>query len=233
MSDPDRIAHFLLKPFARACKEFDLLAAADRVAVAVSGGKDSRTMLDLLLRYRRRVPFDYEVAAIHVVGTEAGLPDVTGTLVPWFEALGVDYHLVPIDLPENEPLPMDCFRCAWNRRKTLFQTAHGLGYPKLALGHHADDAAVTTLLNLLFSGRLETLEPRVEFFDGEITVIRPLIHTEAKELARYGRAAGFPPDPPCPFESDTNRQKIEAFLRSFGSQQGQIRANLWRTARGE
>ena len=233
MSDPDHIAHFLLKPFARACKEFDLLAAGDRIAVAVSGGKDSRTMLDLLLRYRERVPFDYEIVAIHVVGTQAGLPDVTGTLEPWFEALGVDYHLVPIDLPENEPLPMDCFRCAWNRRKTLFQTAHGLGYPKLALGHHADDAAVTTLLNLLFSGRLETLEPTVDFFDGEITVIRPLIHTEAKELARYGRAAGFPPDPPCPFESDTNRQRIEAFLRSFGAQQGQIRANLWRTAREE
>jgi tRNA 2-thiocytidine biosynthesis protein TtcA len=126
---------------------------------------------------------------------------------------------------------MDCFRCAWNRRKTLFQTAHALGCQKLALGHHADDAAVTTLLNLLFSGRLETLEPRVDFFDGQVTVIRPLIHTEAKELARYSRAAGFPPAPPCPFESDTNRQKIEDFLRGFGAQQAQIRANLWRTAR--
>ena len=231
MTNLERLAHFLLKPFAQACKEFELLAEGDRIAVAVSGGKDSVTMLDLLLRYRERVPFSYEVVALHVVGTEAGLPDSTGVLAPWFQELGVDYHFASLELPPDEPLPMDCFRCSWNRRKTIFLAADALGCNKVALGHHADDAAVTTLLNLLLAGRMETLEPKVSFFDGQIIVIRPLIHTEAKEIARYAREAGFPSAPPCPYESDTNRQKIEMFLRSFGRQQAQIRANLWRLAR--
>ncbi len=231
MSDPDRIASFLLKPFARASKEFDLLADEDRIAVAVSGGKDSRALLDLLLRYRERVPFSYELVAFHVVGTVAGLPDLTDVLEPWFQQLGVDYHFVPLELPPGEPLPLNCFRCSWNRRKALFLAADEAGCNKLAFGHHADDAAVTTLLNLLFAGRLETLEPKVEFFGGQITVIRPLIYVPAKELARYARAAGFPPAPPCPYESDSKRQQVAAFLQGFGRQQAHIRANLWRTAR--
>jgi tRNA 2-thiocytidine biosynthesis protein TtcA len=233
MSSPDRIASFLLKPFARACKEFDLLAEGDRVAVAVSGGKDSRTLLDLLLRHRERVPFSYQVVAVHVVGTAAGLPDVSGVLQPWFKELDVAHRLVPLELPPGEPLPLNCFRCSWIRRKALFLAADDLDCSKLAFGHHADDAAVTGLLNLLFAGRLETLEPKVGFFGGRITVIRPLIYVPAKELARYARAAGFPPTPPCPHESDSQRRRLEAFLKGFGRHQARIRANIWRAARGQ
>lgn len=224
----------LLKSFARACKEFNLLEEGDRVAVALSGGKDSTSLLDLMLRYRERAGVSCEVVAVHVVGTAAGFPDLTGVLRPWLEGLGVEYRFVPLELPEGEPLPLSCFRCAWNRRKALFLAADALGCNKLALGHHADDAAVTTLLNLLFTGRLETLEPRVSFFGGRITVIRPLIYIPAKELARYARLSGFPVAPPCPFQPDENRRRVAEFLRSFdGRQQEMIRANLWRAARRE
>ncbi len=219
----------LLKSFARACKEFDLLAEGDRVAVALSGGKDSTSLLDLMLRYREQAGFPYEVVAIHVVGTAAGFPDLTGVLAPWLEARGVDYRFVPLELPPEEPLPPDCFRCSWNRRKALFLAADALGCNKLAFGHHADDAAVTALLNLLFAGSLETLEPKVEFFGGRITVIRPLIYIPAKDLAAYARALGFPVAPPCPYGQDANHRRVEEFLRSFGPrQQAHIRANLWR-----
>ncbi|HIP88330.1 MAG TPA: hypothetical protein EYH27_07865 [Anaerolineales bacterium] len=227
----EQAARFLLKEVARACKEFDLLAQGDRVAVAVSGGKDSRTLLDLLLRYRGRVPFDYDLVALHVVGTSAGLADLSGTLRPWFEELGIEYHFVPLELPPGEPLPLDCFRCAWNRRKALFLAADRLGCNKLALGHHADDAAVTALLNLLFAARLETLEPKVEFFGGQITVIRPLIYIAAKDLAYYARLSGFSPPPLCPTAADSRRRQIEAFLRSLGPHQDRVRANIWRAAR--
>ncbi len=232
----------LLKSFARACKEFSLLEAGDRVAVALSGGKDSTSLLDLMLRYRERAGVSYEVVAVHVVGTAAGFPDLTGVLRPWLEGLGVEYRFVPLELPPGEPLPPDCFRCAWNRRKALFLAADALGCNKLALGHHADDAAVTALLNLLFTGRLETLEPRVSFFGGRITVIRPLIYIPAKDLERYARWSGFPlaprgeapraVAPPCPYQPDDHRRRVAAFLRSFGGrQQEMIRANLWRAAR--
>jgi tRNA(Ile)-lysidine synthase TilS/MesJ len=228
---PDRIAHFLLKKVTRAVGEFALIDDGDRVAVAVSGGKDSRAMLDLLLRHRRKVPYDYDLIALHVVGSEAGLPDLRPTLEPWLEALGVASHFVPLELPPDEPLPLNCFRCSWNRRKTLFTAAVDLGCRKLALGHHADDAAVTALMNLMFMGKLETMEPRVVFFDGTVTVIRPLIYIAEKELIRYAGAAGYPARPPCPWEAESKRTQVEAFLRQFGRQQGQIHANLWRAAR--
>jgi tRNA 2-thiocytidine biosynthesis protein TtcA len=232
MSDPNRIASFLLKPVARACKEFDLLAEGDRIAVAVSGGKDSRTLLDLLLRYRERLPFSYEAVALNVVGAPAGLPDLTEPLEAWFRQLGVAYRFLPLELSPGEPLPLNCFRCSWNRRKALFLAAADLGCNKLAFGHHADDAAVAALLNLLFAGRLDTLEPKVSFFEGRVTVIRPLIHVPAKELARYARAAGFPPAPPCTQESHSQRRYVETFLRGLGRHQSRIRTNIWRAARG-
>jgi tRNA 2-thiocytidine biosynthesis protein TtcA len=231
MRDHDRAAYFLLKPVARACKEFDLLADGDRVAVAVSGGKDSRALLQLLLRFQRKVPYHYELLALHVVGAPAGFPDLRSVLEPWFRELGVEHHFAPLELPPGEPLPLDCFRCSWNRRKALFTAAAELGCNKLAFGHNADDAAGTTLLNLLFTGRLETMAPRVEFFDGAVTVIRPLIYVPEKELARYGRAAGFPTPPPCPQGLTSKRAQMKKFLRQFGRDQKQIRANLWRAAR--
>ena len=233
MADPERMASFLLKPLARACKEFDLLGEGDRVAVGVSGGKDSRALLDLLLRYQQQVPFRYEVVAMHVVGVEAGLPEARETLEPWLIELGVAYHFVPLELPPDEPLPMNCFRCSYNRRKALLRAADALGCQKVALGHHADDVAATTLLNLLFSGRLGTLQPKVEFFDGRLTIIRPLIYVPAKELATYARAAGFVLPPPCPREESSQRRRVEDFLRSFGRHQKRIRANLRRAAQGE
>lgn len=233
MSDPERIASFLLKPVARACREFDLLGEGDRIAVAVSGGKDSRALLDLLLRYQDRTPFSYELVALHVVSTPAGLPDLTERLEPWFQARGVPYRFVPLELPADEPLPLSCFRCSWNRRKALFFAADDMDCNKLAFGHHADDAAVTTLMNLMFCGRLETLEPKVDFFEGHITVIRPLIYVAAKDLVYYARAAGYPPAPTCPQEQTSNRHKVREFLRGFKAQQSQIRTNLWRAAHQE
>ena len=233
MTDPDRIAHFLLTEVTRALGEFHLVDNGDRIAVAVSGGKDSRTMLDLLLRHRGRVPYQYEVLALHADGSAAGLPDLRAELEQWFEERAVAYRVVPLDLPPDEPLPLDCFRCSWIRRKSLFTACVEEGCRKIAFGHHADDAAVTTLMNLMFNGRVETMEPRVDFFDGAITVIRPLILLPERELARYARAAGFPDRRVCPQGATSRRAEVEAFLRSFGRQQRQIRTNLWRAAREE
>ncbi len=232
MSKHERVAYFLRKPINRACKEFDLLADGDRVAVAVSGGKDSRALLQLLLRHRRKAAFRYELLALHVVGTAAGFPDLRPELEPWFRELEVEYHFVPLELAPEEALPLNCFRCSWNRRKALFSAAVEQGCGKLAFGHHADDAAATALMNLMFNGQLETMAPRVEFFDGAVTIIRPLIYLPERKLLYYGRAAGFPDPPPlCPQGLTSKRAQIKMLLRQFGRDQPQIRANLWRAAR--
>jgi tRNA 2-thiocytidine biosynthesis protein TtcA len=130
--DPERIARFMLKEVTRAIGEFTMIDEGDRVAVAISGGKDSRAMLELLLRHRRQVPYDYDLLALHVVGTKAGLPDPRPELEPWLKSLGVDHQFVPLALQPDEPLPLNCFRCSWNRRKTLFTAAVDQGYRRLA-----------------------------------------------------------------------------------------------------
>lgn len=233
MADPDSIAAFLLRDVNRAVREFDLISDGDRIAVGISGGKDSRTLLDLLIR-GVDIPGHYEIIAIHVDGSAVGLRNEVPQLKPWFRELNVAYRIVPLDVPKEESLPMDCFRCAWNRRKTLFFAADTAGCNKVAFGHHADDAAVTTLMSLMYKGQLETMAPRLSFFDGHFAVIRPLILLSDAEVRRYARAAGWSLSeaPSCPQGEDTRRAKIERFLATFPKQEReQIRANLWRAGR--
>jgi tRNA 2-thiocytidine biosynthesis protein TtcA len=220
----------LLKSVNRAVREFELIADGDRIAVGVSGGKDSRVLLDVLLR-GVDIPGTYSVVAVHIDGTNVGLPNVVPSLELWFRELGVTHDIAPLAVADAEPLPMECFRCAFNRRKALFFAAERLGCNKVAFGHHADDAAVTTLMSLMIKGRLEMLEPRRNFFDGRLTLIRPLIYTTEKEITQYARAQGwtFPPELACPREAEARRAKFERFLATFrDKERAQIRANLWR-----
>ncbi len=232
MATPDSIAGFLLKSVNRAVRDFDLITDGDRIAVGVSGGKDSRTLLDLLMR-GIDIPGAYEVVALHIDGSAVGLPDLNHELELWFKELGVEYAFSPISVPEKEPLPMDCFRCSWNRRKTLFYAADTLGCNKIAFGHHADDATVTTLMSLMTKAQIETMAPRLDYFDGRFTLIRPLIYVSEIEIKRYVRASGWEisKGPGCQAGVTSRRAKIEAFLASFSRREReQIRANLWRTA---
>lgn len=232
MANPASIARYLLKPVNRAVRDFDLIEDGDRVAVGVSGGKDSRTLLDLLVQ-GVDIPGTYAVVAVHIEGSAVGLPDRTSALVPWFRRLGVEHEVTPLEVPEDEPLPMDCFRCAWNRRKALFFAADRHGCNKVAFGHHADDAAVTTLLSLMYKGKLETMAPCLNFFDGRFRVIRPLIYVPEREITRYARAQGWttPPEAACPQGETSRRVRIARFLATFSRREReQIRANLWRAA---
>ncbi len=226
----DTLAHYLLKRINRAVRDFNLIVDGDTIAVGVSGGKDSRTLLELLW-HGVDIPGTYHVVAVHVDGSQAGLPRFAPTLEMWFRELGVPYAIVPLELPPGEPLPLNCFRCSWNRRRALFRAADRLKCNKIALGHHADDAAVTTLMSLMYKGRLEPLAPRLDFFDGRFTVIRPLIYLPAFEIARYARARGWPVSPECPRSAETRRVRIERWLTTFPpKEREQIRANLWRAA---
>ncbi len=219
----------------RAIRDFDLITDGDRIAVGVSGGKDSRVLLDLLM-HGVDVPGRYEVVAVHIDGAGVGLPALVPTLEPWLQSLGVPYHIAPLAVPPGEALPMACFRCSFNRRKALFFAADALGCNKVAYGHHADDAAVTTLMSLLYKGRLESLPPRRSFFEGRFTLIRPLIYAPAADIARYARAQDwtFPPELECPRRDDTRRVRLARFLAtSSKKEQTQFRANLWRISGNE
>ena len=222
----------MLRSVKRAVRDFTLIAPGDRIAVGVSGGKDSRTLLELLAR-GVELPGggSYELTAVHVETSSAGLPDVWPALEAWLQTLDLPYTSMPLDLPAAEPLPLDCFRCTRLRRQALFHAAARLGCNKVAFGHHADDAAITTLLSILYKGRVEELAPRREFFKGQITLIRPLITVTEAEIRRYARARGweFPPELECPHRADARRDRIAGFLKGFPSRERQqIRANLAR-----
>ncbi len=224
---------YLLKKINKCHREHNLLADGDRIALALSGGKDSCTLLDALLL--RRGIERYTVIPIHVVPASdmgCGIRADLDAMRAWLDRLGVEYHIVHAEEARGQPARANqspCFYCAWRRRKALFQKAQELGCNKLALAHNADDVAQTTLLNLFFQGKLTTMYPRVSFFGGRLIVIRPLAYVPEKEVIRYAREADFPPPPPpCPTGSRSRRALMRQVLRIVERSNPKVKIHLWR-----
>ena len=222
---------FLLRKVDKAVRDYKLIEDGDRIAVAVSGGKDSLVLLHLLVRRRALVPERYEVIALNVrTDYPCGAP--RKVLEPIFRREGVPFSFEEISLKEgSKGNPLNCFWCSWNRRKALFLAAHRLGCNKIAFAHHADDAIVTFLLNLFNHGRAEGMSPRVEFFGGLLTLIRPLIYLEEREIARFARVAGLVLElVPCPLAGSTQRDKLKDLVRTLEREFPQLKANLLRAS---
>jgi len=226
----DRQAHFLLRGVGKAIRTYGMLRDGDRVAVALSGGKDSLALLELLDRWRQLSGVTYDLCAIHVRGDALGVTPAYGPLEEWLAGRGLPHRTVAPDLDAGDAPPLGCQRCAWLRRKALFQAAGELDCNVVAYAHHADDAAQTLLLNLFYGGSVHTLAPSASYFRGRFRLVRPLILTPESEIARFGRACGFPAPPPgCPRGADSRRAKMGQMLRLLGPDYlRQVRANLLR-----
>jgi len=229
-SDPDRLAFFILKKVNAAVREFDMIRGGDRVAVAISGGKDSLSLLRLLQIRRETAAFPYELAAVHVRGDADGVTPPHPPLDEWLATQGVPCQIVKPEIAADEVLPLDCQRCTWLRRKALFLAADTLGCNVVAFAHHADDAAQTTLLNLLYGGNVRTLAPSADYFDGRFRLIRPLLYVPESDLARFARVCGLPPPPPsCSRGQDSRRLRVARMLKLLGRDYlTQARPNLIR-----
>jgi tRNA 2-thiocytidine biosynthesis protein TtcA len=232
--DPDRLAYFILKSVNEAVREFDMLRTGDRVAVAVSGGKDSLSLLRLLQRHRLSSERRYTVAAIHVRGDMTGITQPHRPLEEWLGGQDAPYSVVEPEMGCDDEPPLTCQRCTWLRRKALFQAADALGCNVVAYAHHADDAAQTTLLNLLYGGEVRTLQPAADYFGGRFRLIRPLLYVPESELVRFARACGFPPPPlACPRSNDSRRKLVADMLKLLGRDYlKQARPNLIRAGLG-
>jgi len=209
--------------------DYGMLADADRILVAVSGGMDSLVLLAILLHWRKKAPIDYQVQAIHVdMEPATDSPDKAASLVAeQVKGLGLELHILPAqyhpsaqDIERAESGGKDlCFQCARSRRTQLFAYARDHGFNKLALGHHRDDIIETFLLNLTCAGNISTMIPLQSLFDGRLTLIRPLAYLDKEEVEGLGRTLAFAPvRSACPLSEETRRRDIHQLAKHMYAQ---------------
>ncbi len=195
----------------KAIEDYAMIAAGDRVMVCLSGGKDSYTLLDVLLSLQRSAPIQFELVAVNLDQKQPGfpahvLPGYLGALGVPFEILEQDtYSVVKRVVPEGRTM---CGLCSRLRRGRLYRYAAENGITKIALGHHRDDIVETLFLNLFFGGRMKSMPPKLLSEDGRHVVIRPLAYVPEREIDRYARAREFPIIPCKLCGSQDNLQRV-------------------------
>jgi tRNA 2-thiocytidine biosynthesis protein TtcA len=227
----DRLEMKLLNKVARACSDFDLLANGDRVLVGVSGGKDSYSLLSLLLRIQARVPFEFSLVAVNLDQGHPGFP--AHRLEDHLKSLGVEYRMVKEDTYSivkrlTPPGKTFCAVCSRLRRGILYNVAVELGCTKIALGHHRDDLVETLLLSALFAGELKTMPPKLHSDDGRNVVIRPLCYVAENDVREYAAIKKFPiiPCDLCGSQENLQRTRVKRLLNELETEHPSVRANL-------
>lgn len=208
--EDDKLVKKLQKQVATAIKEYQLIEPNDKVMVCLSGGKDSYTMLDMLMSFQKRAPFDFEIIAINLDQKQPGFPEEI--LPKYLTQLGVHFQIIERDtysivkekVPEGKTM---CSLCSRLRRGTLYGVAKEIGATKIALGHHKEDVLETFFLNLFFAGKLETMPAKFKADNGENVVIRPLCYSREKDILHYSQLRQFPIIPCTLCGSQPNMQR--------------------------
>ena len=226
-----RLQQTLLRQIGRANKQFGLIEGGDRVMVAISGGKDSWSMLHLLRAYQKVVPFDFSIVAVNLDQGHPGFP--AHVLRGYLEREGYEHRIVHKDtyavvkreIPEGKAY---CSLCSRLRRGILYDVAVEIGCTKIALGHHRDDLIETLLLNQMYAGQLKAMAPRLRSDDGRNTIVRPLILCEERDLAAFAEEQGFPvvPCDLCGSQENLKRVEVRRLLAQLEASNPAVRRNL-------
>ncbi|QKV51727.1 tRNA 2-thiocytidine(32) synthetase TtcA [Comamonas antarctica] len=210
----------LCREVGRAITDFNMIEEGDKIMVCMSGGKDSYTMLDILLKMQRRAPVKFELVAVNLDQKQPGFPD--HILPEYLESLGVPFHIETQDtysvvkrvIPEGKTT---CGLCSRLRRAILYKVADQLGCTKIALGHHRDDILQTLLLNMFYGGRIKGMPPKLVSDDGKHVVIRPLAYVPEKDTERWAKAQNFPiiPCNLCGSQDGLQRVAVGEMLREW------------------
>jgi Predicted ATPase of the PP-loop superfamily implicated in cell cycle control len=203
--------------------DFNMIEEGDKVMVCLSGGKDSYTMLDILMALQKTAPIEFELVAVNMDQKQPGFPE--HVLPEYLTALGVPFHIIERDtysvvksvIPEGKTT---CGLCSRLRRGTLYGFAEEIGATKVALGHHKDDIVETLFLNLFYAGRLKAMPPKLLADDKRNIVIRPLAYCREDDIESYAVQKGFPiiPCNLCGSQENLQRQVIKDMLRGWEKQ---------------
>lgn len=228
-----KLRNSLITATGKAIGDYNMIEEGDTVLVCMSGGKDSHTMLMILLALQERAPINFKLIAMNLDQKQPGFP--TDILPAYFEQLGIDYRIVEADtysvvkekIPEGKTT---CSLCSRLRRGIIYSIAKELGANKIALGHHRDDIVETLFLNMFFGAKLKAMPPKLATNDKQNIVIRPLAYCREKDIASYARQMDFPiiPCDLCGSQENLQRQKVKDMLQAWEREQPGRINNIFR-----